>query len=326
MEETTSYYIYRLTLKSFLSEMSGLVSESVLEQIGDYILKHLLDITFVDGNGENTTTFGDFVFGKMGYVTIERKVSRKHDKKDCKEQDLVDEYPDFNLLVDVRNVKKGDVVLAIEYQRKCFVNIDTVRKGLEKHFQSVIGQLFAVDVTLRQISSSEKFWKCLEEKVNKGKPLKTIRLEINELQEGELLQGLDAEKSTVIAALLDMLMDMGADDGTFSFNAKPDKALKLQRAKYHLGMIVALSCKKGFVVKAKFADEHNWVSSEVSAPVIFKLDKKLVYKPDDNDEKKAEIYKWQVKNLTEWFDHIAQELDKIEMEKENEQTRSIAKR
>ena len=66
--------------------------------------------------------------------------------------------------------------------------------------------------------------------------------------------------------------------------------------------------------------------SEVSAPVIFKLDKKLVYKPDDNDKKKAEIYKWQVKNLTEWFDHIAQELDKIEMEKENEQTRSIAKR
>ena len=162
--------------------------------------------------------------------------------------------------------------------------------------------------------------------MNKGKPLKSIRLEINELQEGELLQGLDAEKSTVIAALLDMLMDMGADDGTFSFNAKPDKALKLQRAKYHLGMIVALSCKKGFVVKAKFADEHNWVSSEVSAPVIFKLDKKLVYKPDDNDKKKAEIYKWQVKNLTEWFDHIAQELDNIEMEKENEQTRSIAKR
>ena len=40
MEETTSYYIYRLTLTSFLSEMSGLVCESVLEQIGDYILKH----------------------------------------------------------------------------------------------------------------------------------------------------------------------------------------------------------------------------------------------------------------------------------------------
>lgn len=38
MEATTSYYIYRLTLKSFLSEMSGQVSESVLEQIGDYIL------------------------------------------------------------------------------------------------------------------------------------------------------------------------------------------------------------------------------------------------------------------------------------------------
>lgn len=76
MEETTSYYIYRLTLKSFLSEMSGQVSESVLEQIGDYILKHLLDITFVDGNGENTTTFGDFVFGKMGYVTIEKSESQ----------------------------------------------------------------------------------------------------------------------------------------------------------------------------------------------------------------------------------------------------------
>lgn len=73
------------------------------------------------------------------------------------------------------------------------MNIDTVRKGLE-NISKVIGGQFAVDVTLRQISSSEKFWKCLEEKVNKGKPLKSIRLEINELQEGELLQGLDAEK------------------------------------------------------------------------------------------------------------------------------------
>lgn len=325
MEDSTEYYIYRLSFKSYLSELSApQVSIETLEQIREYILQHLVDITLVDGNGERTTAFGSANFGKLGYVTIERRTKHVLDKPNCKEQVQIDDYPDFNLVVDGRSLQSHGILLAIEYRRKCFVNIDTVRKGLEKYFNRVIGKLFSVDVALRQITSSEKFWRHLEDKISGGAQLKTLQLEVNSLNEGELIDGLTTEKAVFFSSLLNMLMDIGADDGKLSFNARKAKALDLERAKYNLGVVVALSCKKGFVVKAKMDNELSWIRSDETAPISYMLDRSVVLRPGDADEDKENIDKRQFETLSQWFDNIYIDMDKIE--KEDEETRRIAKR
>ena len=48
-------------------------SESDSKMIAGFILKHLMDITFLDGNGEKTTTYGAAVLDDFAYVTIEKK-------------------------------------------------------------------------------------------------------------------------------------------------------------------------------------------------------------------------------------------------------------
>lgn len=326
MEDSTEYYIYRLSFKSYLSELAAQVSYKMLEQIREYMLQHLVDITLVDGNGERTTAFGSANFGELGYVTIEKRTKHTLDKPNCKEQVLIDDYPDFNLVVDGRSLQAHGILLAIEYRRKCFVNIDTVRKGLEKYFNRVLGKEFTVEVMLRQISSSEKFWQHLEDKITEGAQLSALQLEINSVNEAELVDGLTAEKAVFYSSLLSMLTDMGADDGKLSFRAKKSKALDLERAKYNLGMMVALSCKKGFVVKARLKDERSWIRSDETAPVSYRLDRSVVFRPDDTDEDKENINKRQFEALARWFDNIYIDLERIEKEKDNEETRHITER
>lgn len=326
MEDSTEYYIYRLSFKSFLSDMSGKVPDGVLEHIKEYILLHLADITFKDGNGENTTAFGSANFGQMGYVTIERRKQHILDKPNCKEQTAIDDFPDFNLVIDGRAPLSHGIILAIEHRRKCFDNIDTVRKGLTKYFTQVIGKQFSVEVELRQIASSDKFWKHLEDRIADGAELAALRLEINNLNQDELTAGMTTQQAVFYSSLLNMMTDLGADDGKLSFQARKKKVLELERAKKNLGMIVALSCKKGFVVKARLKSERGWIRSDETAPICYRLEKSIVLRPDDADEGKETINKQQFETLTRWFDNIYSDLEKIEKEKEDEETRRIAQK
>ena len=70
------FTIYRLRIESFMVGVPA--SESDSKMIAGFILKHLMDITFLDGNGEKTTTYGAAVLDDFAYVTIEKK---KHDKR-----------------------------------------------------------------------------------------------------------------------------------------------------------------------------------------------------------------------------------------------------
>lgn len=71
------FTIYRLRIESFMAGVPA--SESDSKMIAGFILKHLMDITFLDGNGEKTTTYGAAVLDDFAYVTIEKK--EKHDKR-----------------------------------------------------------------------------------------------------------------------------------------------------------------------------------------------------------------------------------------------------
>lgn len=44
------FTIYRLKIEPFMS--GAPISEDVAEKVAEYILAHLMDIKFVDGNGE----------------------------------------------------------------------------------------------------------------------------------------------------------------------------------------------------------------------------------------------------------------------------------
>ena len=65
------FTIYRLKIEPFMS--GAPISEDVAEKVAEYILAHLMDIKFVDGNGEPIITYGSEVFDTLGYVTIEKK-------------------------------------------------------------------------------------------------------------------------------------------------------------------------------------------------------------------------------------------------------------
>ena len=49
----TKFTLYRLRIESFMAGVPA--SESETKMIAEFILKHLMDIAFLDGNGERTT-------------------------------------------------------------------------------------------------------------------------------------------------------------------------------------------------------------------------------------------------------------------------------
>ena len=52
----TKFTLYRLRIESFMAGVPA--SESETKMIAEFILKHLMDIAFLDGNGERTTAYG----------------------------------------------------------------------------------------------------------------------------------------------------------------------------------------------------------------------------------------------------------------------------
>lgn len=325
-ERKTDYYIFRLSFESYLKEMSAQLSLETLEKIRNYVLEHLLDITFKDGNGESTTAFGSTIFGQMGYVTIERRTNQVLDKPKCKDQTIMDTFPDFNLVVDGRHLEEcNSIILAIEYRRKCFVNIDTARKGLERYFNLSVGTEFAAYACLSQVSSSDKFLLQLDKKVSCGIGLAAVHLEVKPQDGSEMIVGMDPEKAAMFSGLMNLLMNMEGDSGSLAIKAAKDKELNLERSRYHLGMVVDMACKYGFVVKAKLKD-GSCVQSDRVAPLRFALDRNVVLKPDANDANHDAISKRQFEELTRWLDKIYEELEKIERKKKDEETRCITER
>ena len=118
------FTIYRLRIESFMAGVPA--SESESEMIAEFILKHLNDITFLDGNGEKTTTYGAAVLDDFAYVTIEKKKNMTRDKKDCRDKEIVPTYPDFSLVLDAR----GGCVISL--WRTLFVFSPFSRYGTEK--------------------------------------------------------------------------------------------------------------------------------------------------------------------------------------------------
>lgn len=160
------FTIYRLRIESFMAGVPA--SESDSKMIAGFILKHLMDITFLDGNGEKTTTYGAAVLDDFAYVTIEKKKNMTRDKKDCRDKEIVPTYPDFSLVLDARDPQKEGILIGIQHQRKCFANLETVRKGLENYWDELVGKNGGYRVDLRQITSSNKFWHTLEKKSSKA--------------------------------------------------------------------------------------------------------------------------------------------------------------
>mgnify|MGYP006899536319 FL=1 len=103
------FTIYRLRIESFMAGVPA--SESDSKMIAGFILKHLMDITFLDGNGEKTTTYGAAVLDDFAYVTIEKKKNMTRDKKDCRDKEIVPTYPDFSLVLDARDPQKEGILI-----------------------------------------------------------------------------------------------------------------------------------------------------------------------------------------------------------------------
>lgn len=72
----TKFTLYRLRIESFMAGVPA--SESETKMIAEFILKHLMDIAFLDGNGERTTAYGAAILEDFAYVTIEK---RKYDQR-----------------------------------------------------------------------------------------------------------------------------------------------------------------------------------------------------------------------------------------------------
>ena len=96
----TKFTLYRLRIESFMAGVPA--SESETKMIAEFILKHLMDIAFLDGNGERTTAYGAAILEDFAYVTIEKKKNMTRDKKDCRDKEIVPTYPDFSLVLDAR--------------------------------------------------------------------------------------------------------------------------------------------------------------------------------------------------------------------------------
>ena len=134
------------------------------------------------------------------------------------------------------------------------------------------------------------------------------------------------EKAVLLTSFLDMLKDIGAGDGGFFFHADPGTGLNLERTEYHLGIVVALACQRGFVVKAQLDNNPDWITSEASAPFTMRLDSSAFIKPEGTEEQVRDENKKQLHVLKSWFDNIITNLNQINKDKQNEQTRHTVKR
>lgn len=318
------FTIYRLRIESFMAGVPA--SESDSKMIAGFILKHLMDITFLDGNGEKTTTYGAAVLDDFAYVTIEKKKNMTRDKKDCRDKEIVPTYPDFSLVLDARDPQKEGILIGIQHQRKCFANLETVRKGLENYWDELVGKNGGYRVDLRQITSSNKFWHTLEKKIKQGSKLTGLHLDLDKVLADTGIDEQTGEKAVLFTSFLKMLNDIGAGNGGFFFNALPGTGLNLERAEYNLGMVVALACQRGFVVKAQVDNNPDWITSESSAPFTMRLSSSAFIKPEGTVEQVRDENKRQLHALKMWFDNIITELNQINNDKQNEQTRHTVKR
>ncbi len=323
-DEKVTFYLYRLVFESYLKMKPDDVDVRDLQEMTDQILSHVQDISFQDGNHEPTTTFGSASDGRIAYVTIERKVNHKMGKEKTREQRLVLDYPDFTLVLDGRNPQQEGILVGIEYNRKSFANIDTVRKGLEKYFREHVGKKFSYDVYLRQLSSSDRFWQQVEQKVKAGKPLQGLYLQITNFAQDQLFAKLPEKQSFFYSFYLEMGRKIGAQVGNLSFQSHEASGLDVEKAKTNLGTMIALACNYGFAVVARF--DNKKISSDAAAPVTFELDRTYVVRPESEGRELEEANRAQWNVLTQTFDTMISKLKQIEEQKQHEQTRHIAKR
>lgn len=318
------FTIYRLKIDPFIS--GAPISEDDAEKVAKYILSHLMDIKFADGNGEPIITYGSVVFDAMGYVTIEKKKKMTIDMKECRKQEELPTYPDFALVLDARKPQEEGILIGIQNQSKCFSNLDTVRKRLEQYWSQTIWDEFNCNVELRKVSSSYKLWKTLDRKIKKGSKLTGLHLDIAQILKNDFIDEQVKEKASMFTSFLSFLETVDAGDGGFFFNAKPGKELDVLQVKHNLGMVIALSCEYGFVVKAQFDNEKDWITSEAAAPFIKRLDSSAFVKPEGTEAIVKAAKLKQMDELTRWFDEILVELERIKKDKQNEQTRHTVKR
>lgn len=318
------FTIYRLKIESFISGLP--ISDDDAEKVAKYILSHLMDIKFVDGNGEPIITYGSAILDAMGYVTIEKKKKMTIDMKECRKQEELPSYPDFALVLDARNPQKEGILIGIQNQSKCFSNLDTVRKRLEEYWSRTIWDEFKCNVELRQVSSSDMFWKILDRKIKNGCKLTGFHLDIDQILKNDFIDEQVKEKASIITSILSFLDTVDAGDGGFFFHSKPGKELDVLKVKHNLGMVISLSCENGFVVKAQFDNEKDWINSEAAAPFIKRLNSSAFVKPEGTDEIVKAAKLKQKAELTCWFDEIVVELERIKKDKQNEQIRHTVKR
>ena len=318
------FTIYRLKIEPFMS--GAPISEDVAEKVAEYILAHLMDIKFVDGNGEPIITYGSEIFDTLGYVTIEKKKKMTIDMKECRKQEELPTYPDFALVLDARKPQKEGILIGIQNQSKCFANLDTVRKRLEKYWSQTIWDEFNCNVELRQITSSDMFWKTLDRKIQNGCKLTGLHLDVAQILKNDFINEQVKEKASMVTSFFSFLEAIDAGDCGFFFNAKPGKELDVTEVKHNLGMVITLSCKYGFVVKAQFDHEKDWITSEAAAPFVKRLDSSAFVKPEGTKAVVKAAKLKQMAELTRWFDEIVVELERIKKDKQNEQTRHTVKR
>ena len=90
--------------------------------------------------------------------------------------------------------------------------------------------------------------------------------------------------------------------------------------------MVALACQRGFVVKAQLDNNPDWITSEASTPFTMRLDSSAFIKPEGTEEQVRDENKKQLHVLKSWFDNIITNLNQINKDKQNEQTRHTVKR
>ena len=200
------------------------------------------------------------------------------------------------------------------------------RKGLENYWNELVGKNGGYRVDLRQITSSNKFWYTLKEKIKQGCMLTGLHLDLDKVLADTGIDEQTREKAVLFTSFLEMLNDIGAGNGGFFFHALPGTGLNLERAEYNLGMVVALACQRGFVVKAQVDNNPDWITSEASAPFTMRLDSSAFIKPEGTEEQVRDENKKQLHVLKSWFDCIITNLNQINKDKQNEQTRHTVKR
>jgi len=325
------YMIYRLSFENYMVG-SPAASDKVVEKMTECILGHLMDISFPDGNKEPTSAYGATVLGNIAYVAIQKKKNLSTDIKDSHNKGQVDSYPDISIVLDARNPLKEGIVLGIQQKTSCFSNTETVGKGLEKYWNNLVWDEFQHRVVLRQITSSNKFWKELERKIHDGGRLTGLHLAVGKLldddKQDKLLDEQVKEQAVLLSQWLSCAKSIGASNGGVLFNAQEGKELNLEQIKKNLGMVVTLACQRGFVVKAQIDGGPDWITSEAAAPLSSRLESHWVTSPEDGlpREERDKANKEQLGKLTRWFDDILRTIEQKEIDKASEQTRHTCKR